>query len=215
MFLQIVLHLIRPFGAAAGGAAIEWFDRFAIRGFDLGVVDLAIGIFLRKLRGEFAGALTEDDQVGKRIAAEPVRAVQSGGALARGKKPGQVGRLRVAVHADAAHRVMRGRADFHRLLGDVEVRQLHELVIHRGQLLFDVLRRVRDLFLDPRNVEEHAAVRAAATGLHFAVDAAGDVVARQQFRRALGIFVALRVAPAFFRDRSRSAICNCPECRRT
>ena len=92
---------------------------------------------------------------------------------------------------------MRGRADFHRLLGDVEIGQLHELVIHRGQLLLDVFRRVRNFFLDPGNVEKHAAVRAAASGLDLAVDAAGHVVARQQFRRTLGVLVALRVAPAF------------------
>ena len=61
-----------------------------------------------------------------------------------------------------------------------------------------MLRRIRDFFLDPRDVEEHAAVRAAATGLHFAVDAAGDVIARQQLRRTFRILVVLRVAPAFF-----------------
>ena len=92
---------------------------------------------------------------------------------------------------------MGGRADFHRLLGDVEIGQLHELVVHRRQLLLDVLRGVRNLFLDPGNVEEHAAVRAAAAGLDLAVDAAGHVVAGEQLRRAFGILVALRIAPAF------------------
>ena len=38
-------------------------------------------------------------------------------------RPGHVRHLRVAVHADAAHHVMRGRADLHRLLGDVDVRR--------------------------------------------------------------------------------------------
>jgi hypothetical protein len=52
--------------------------------------------------------------------------------------------------------------------------------------------------LDPRDVEEDAAVRAAAPGLHLAHDAARDVIARQQLRRALRGLVALRVAPAFF-----------------
>ena len=40
--------------------------------------------------------------------------------------------------------------------------ELLELVVHAGQLPLDVLGRVRNLFLDPRDVEEHAAVRAAA-----------------------------------------------------
>jgi hypothetical protein len=95
--------------------------------------------------------------------------------------------------------VVRRRADFHRLLRDVEVGELLELVIHARQLLFDVLRRIRDFFLDPGDVEEHSAVRAAAAGLHLAVDAARNVIAREQFRRALGVLVALRVAPAFLR----------------
>ncbi len=100
---------------------------------------------------------------------------------------------------------MRRRADFHRLLRDVEVGELLELVIHARQLAFDVLGGVRDFFLDPRDVEKHAAVRTAAAGLHLAHDAAGHVVAREQFGRALGVFVTLRVTPAFLRDRSRSA----------
>ena len=40
------------------------------------------------------------------------------------------------------------------------------------------------LLLDPGDVEEDAAVRAAAAFLDLADDAAGDVVARQQLRRA-------------------------------
>ena len=92
---------------------------------------------------------------------------------------------------------MRRRADFHRLLRDIEVGELLELVIHARQLAFDVLGGVRDLFLDPRDVEEHAAVRAAAAGLDLALDAARHVVAREQFGRALGVFIALRVTPAF------------------
>ena len=93
---------------------------------------------------------------------------------------------------------MRGRADFHGLLGDVDVGELLELVIHAGQLFLDVLGRIGKLFLDPGDVEKHAAVRAAAPFLHFAVDAAGHVIARQQLRRTARALVALRVAPAFF-----------------
>ena len=45
--------------------------------------------------------------------------------------------------------------------------------------------------------EEDAAVRAAAAFLHLADDAPRDVVARQQFRRAVGVLVAEDVAEAF------------------
>ena len=74
--------------------------------------------------------------------------------------------------------------------------ELLELVVHARQLLLDVLGAVRDPRLDPRDVEEHAAVRAAAAGLDLAHDAAADVVARQQLRRPPRRLVALRVAPA-------------------
>ena len=84
-----------------------------------------------------------------------------------------------------------------------------------GQLLLDVLRRVRNLFLDPRDVEEHAAVRAAATGLHLAVDAARDVIAREQFRRTARVLVVLRVAPAFLGIGRGLVFVIVRECRRT
>ena len=56
--------------------------------------------------------------------------------------------------------------------------------------------RVREPLLDPGDVEEDAAVRAAAPLRHLAHDAARDVVARQQLGRAAGVLVALGVAPA-------------------
>ena len=60
----------------------------------------------------------------------------------------------VGVDLDAAHHVVAGRADLHRLRGDVDVGQLLELVVHRRQLLAD------DLGRQPGgDVEEDAAVR--------------------------------------------------------
>src|SRR6516165_4014943 len=53
--------------------------------------------------------------------------------------------------------------------------------------------------LDPRDVEPDTAVRSTAALAHLAQDAAGDVIAREQFGGPLGILVALAVAPAFFR----------------
>src|SRR5262249_47977788 len=76
--------------------------------------------------------------------------------------------------------------------------ELHELVVHAGELLLDVLPRVGHLFLDPGDVEEDAAVRRAAPGLHLAVDAAGDVVAGQELGRAVRPLVGLGVARALF-----------------
>ena len=124
--------------------------------------------------------------------------METGGGFSGGEETGDVGHLRVAVDADAAHHVVGGGADFHRLFGDVEVGELLELVVHAGELALDVLLGLGDVLLDPGDVEEDAAVRRAAAGFDFAVDAAGDVVAGEEFGRAARVLVALRVAPAFF-----------------
>ena len=57
---------------------------------------------------------------------------------------------------------------------------------------------IGELLFDPGNIEKYAAVRAAASGLDLAIDAARDVIARQQLRRAAGALVALSVTPALF-----------------
>ena len=100
---------------------------------------------------------------------------------------------------DATHDVVGRRADLHRLAGNIDVRQLFELVIHARQLALDVFGRVRELLLDPGNIEIDAAVRAAAPFLDLAHDAARHVIAGEQFRRTARIFVTGAVTPAFFR----------------
>src|SRR5262249_10189326 len=103
---------------------------------------------------------------------------------------GNARHLRVAVDLDPTHDVVRGRPDLHRLGGDVDVAQLLELVIHAGQLLLDVLGLVEagpalsEPVAEGLQLEEDAAVRAAASLADLAADATSDVVARQQFRRA-------------------------------
>ena len=85
--------------------------------------------------------------------------------------------LRLRVDPDTSHRVVRGRPYLHRLLGDVDVAELLELMIHRRELALDVFGAA------PRvDVEKYAAVRGAAPSLHFAVDGARDDVARQEVR---------------------------------
>ena len=54
------------------------------------------------------------------------------------------------------------------------------------------------LLLDPRDIEESAAVRTSPPFLDFAADAAGDVIAREQLWRTAGVLVALGVAPSLF-----------------
>ena len=155
-------------------------------------------ILARELGRVLAGPLAEHHQVGQRVAAQPVGAVQARRALAGGEQPRHRRHLRVAVDADAAHDVVGRRADLHRHRGDVDVRQLLELVVHAGELLLDVLRAVGDALLGPGDVQEDAAVRAAAPLAHLFHDLAGDVVAGQQLGRAARVLVPLRVLPALF-----------------
>ena len=90
----------------------------------------------------------------------------------------------LGVDPDAAHDVVRRRPDLHRALRDVDVGQLLELVVHRGQLAADELgRQVAD-------VEEDAAVGRAAALLDLGVDRPGDVVAGRQLRRPPGVGLA-------------------------
>ncbi len=80
---------------------------------------------LRVLRGELAGALAEDHQVARASCRRGGwRRASPRHASPAAKRPGTVRHLRVAVDLHAAHDVVRRRADFHRLLGDVEARQL-------------------------------------------------------------------------------------------
>src|SRR4029434_642926 len=65
---------------------------------------------------------------------------------------------------------------------------------------------VRSVFLHPRDVGVHAAVRRSAAGLNLAHDAACDVIAREQFRRTPRGLVALRVAPALLGIVGRRAL---------
>ena len=93
----------------------------------------------------------------QRVAAEPIGAVHPRRALARREEALDARLLRLRVDADAAHRVVRGRPDLHRLLRDVDVAELLELVVHRRELALDVLGAAARV-----DVEEDAAVRAAA-----------------------------------------------------
>ena len=54
------------------------------------------------------------------------------------------------------------------------------------------------LLLDPGDIQKNAAMRTAAACLDFAIDAAGNVIAGEQFGRTPRILIALRVAPALF-----------------
>src|SRR5580692_9705668 len=124
--------------------------------------------------------------------------MQTSRALSRCKQTCHVRHLGISVHLDTSHHVVGCRTNFHRLLGNVNVGKLLELVIHTGQLLLYMLGRVRNSLLDPRNVQEYTAVRTAAPFSNLLPDAAGYVVTSQQFGRASRVLVTLRIPRAFF-----------------
>src|SRR5437867_9243003 len=120
-------------------------------------------MLFRKLCCKFSSTFAKDQEIGKRIAAEAVGSVKSRATFYCGEKTGNRGHLRLRIHADTTHDVVRCRSNFHWRSGDIDVRELFELVIHARELAFDVFRRVRKFFLDPRNIKKHAAVRTAAS----------------------------------------------------
>ena len=105
-------------------------------------------------RGVQTGAPAEHEEVGERVAAQPVAAVHAAGHLAGREEAGHRARGGVGVDPDAAHHVVLGRPHLHRLLGDVDAGQLLELVVHGRQPLTDVVGRAAGA-----DVEEDAAVR--------------------------------------------------------
>ena len=130
-------------------------------------------------RGAGTRTPAEHQEIAQRVAAEPVGAVEPARDLAGGEEPGHRRGLALGVDLHAAHHVVRGREHLHRLARDVDVGELEELLVHARQLLPDVLG------LAARgDVEERAAVRAAAPFPHLLRDGARDDVPGEQLRRA-------------------------------
>ena len=158
----------------------------------------------------------------QRVAAEAIGAVDARRTFTAGEEAGDLRHLRIAIDADAAHDVVRRRADFHRLLGDVDVAQLLELVVHARQLLLDVLGRVETRFFDPsakvssRGRRRRAGCRGRASTSRTMQRATWSRVSNSGGRRASlpGTCRPGRSGSLLPRCR-RSAACSCPGCRRT
>src|SRR5437899_9770470 len=106
--------------------------------------------------------------------------METSGGFSRSKQAGNSGLRRFGIHANAAHHVVAGGADFHRLLGNVNVGEFLELVIHAGEFLLNVLGGLVG------DVEICATVFGAAAFFHFSVDGAGNNVSGGEFH-TLGI----------------------------
>src|SRR5260370_39570944 len=92
--------------------------------------------------GGVSGAAAEDQQIGERVAAKPIRTVQTCGGFAGGKKTRNGGLGGFGVHANAAHHVVAGGGGLHRAFRDVHVGQVLVLGVHAGGVLFFVFSRL-------------------------------------------------------------------------
>jgi hypothetical protein len=111
----------------------------------------------RPARGLGSDNAAEDQTLGERVAAEAVGAVHARRTLADRVEAFDVGRVRLTLDQDAAHRVVSGRRHVHRGRGDVEHRQVDELAIHARQPLED------QIAVEVGNVEQHASVLGSAS----------------------------------------------------
>ena len=124
---------------------------------------------------------TEDEQVGQGVPTEAVGPVQTTGRFPCAEQAVDTHRSSgVRVDLDAAHDVVARRADLHRLLRDVDVGELLELMPHGGQLGLD---DIGGQTLG--HVEEHATMGGTTTRLDLGVDRSGDLVAGKKLRRTL------------------------------
>ena len=87
----------------------------------------------RPTRRLATGDPAEDEALGERVPAQSVGAVDSGRTLADRVEPLDVGRMRLRFDENAAHRVVGGRCHLHRLLRDVDHREVDELPVHPRQ----------------------------------------------------------------------------------
>ena len=82
----------------------------------------------------------EDEQIRERVATQAVRPVHAARHLTGRVQAGYRRRAGVGFDPDPAHDVVGGRSDLHRTGRDVDVGELLELLVHRGQLALDVKR---------------------------------------------------------------------------
>ena len=112
--------------------------------------------------------------------------------FARREEAGDRGRAGLRVGFDAAHGVVDGRVDLHRLLRDIYIAQGVELLVHGRQLALD------ERFAPVGHIQVDPAVLAAATGQYLFVDRAGDDITRKQLRRAAIVDLIVEPAGTFF-----------------
>ena len=89
--------------------------------------------------GVVAGPGAEDQKVGQRVAPKAIGSMHAARNLTGGKQSGHVRFLRFGIDPYPSHHVVTRRADLHGFLGDVDVGELPELVVHGGEPPPDVV----------------------------------------------------------------------------
>src|SRR5258708_26495902 len=108
---------------------VERFERRTACGVNLTIVDAAESLLSGEASGKRSSAFAEHEQVGKRVAAQPVRAVQTRTALASRKQARYRRHLGLRVDQDSTHYVVGCWPDLHRFLCDIDIGELFELMI--------------------------------------------------------------------------------------
>src|SRR5438874_867522 len=113
----------------SGYSSRVWAPRLSVR---VRAARATASLMSSMLQGPLAGALAEDEEVRERVPTQAVGPVHAAADFARGEEPGDRGFLGLRLYAHPAHLVVAGGADLHRLLRDIDIRQLLELMIHAG-----------------------------------------------------------------------------------
>ena len=122
-----------------------------------------VGAFGHVIRPVLAHNPPVNHQLNEGVSAQAVGAVQTAGCLADRVKPVHAGTVIIRAHPDAAHGIVRGRGNFHRLFSNVQHLQVNQSPVNAGQLVED------DFPRQMRNVQIHATVFGAATLSDFGV----------------------------------------------
>ena len=153
------------------------FRSLASRPLDFGLLTVGGGVVHvpvlpgpDDIGGVLAGPPSEYQRIEERVRAQPVAAMYAhAGDLARGVQARDHS-LAVHIGLDSTHLVVHSRADGHRLLEQVDVREVAGYVQNLGQTLADYA------LAEVSHVEEHASIEAPAL-VDLGLLGAGDHVA--------------------------------------
>src|SRR6266850_465222 len=130
--LQFVLYLIRTLGVSRTHSSFERFQCPSCDAVHLVCIYRSEGMLFSVTCRKLSSAFPEHQEIGQRIAAEPVRTMEPAAALTGREKARHRGHLSLRMNPYTAHDVVHRRSDFHGCRCNVDIRQLFELMVHAG-----------------------------------------------------------------------------------